>query len=197
MRTIHDKPLHSSGVRDFFSKYPGFLPQQDALLNCKWSHRWFSWLQASVEEDTYTFQEVLQGRSGAEVMINDMPFCMLSSYDYLGLIGHADIEEAAIDAIRTYGTGTGGVRLLTGTNQLHEELEQSISRFKGTEDAMVLSSGYMANLAVVAALFSNKDLVIADEYIHRSIADAIRLAGITAVSFRHNDPDSLEQVLAS
>lgn len=189
--------MHTSQVRDFFSRYPGFRPQDDHLLNCKWSHRWFNWLLASIEADNYTFQEVLQGHSGAEVTINDLPFCMMSSYDYLGLIGHPAIEEAAIEAIRKYGTGTGGVRLLTGTNQLHEELERSISEFKGTEAAMALSSGYMANLAVVAALFSNKDVVITDEYIHRSIADAIKLAGITAVSFRHNDPSSLERILSS
>ncbi len=64
---------------------------------------------------------------------------MMSSYDYLGLIGHPEIEAAAIQAIQTYGTGTGGVRLLTGTNELHCALEKAISCFKGTESAMVLS----------------------------------------------------------
>jgi len=198
MKTINDKVAHTSNVRNFFEKHPAFSPQDDPLLNHKWAHRWFEWIEATVEDDVYTFQEVLQGRSGAEVMINDAPFYMMSSYDYMGLIGHPKIEAAAIDAIKKYGTGTGGVRLLTGTNELHEQLEKEISSFKGTEAAMVFSSGYMANMAVIAALFGGRhDVIIADEYIHRSIADAIKLSGITPVSFKHNDAASLEKILCS
>lgn len=195
MDSVNHKTAHTSDVRAFFEENPGFSPRHDPLLNHKWSHRWFEWLEACAGGDLYTFQEVLQGKSGAEVKINDTPFIMMSSYDYLGLIGHPAIEEASIEAIRKYGTGTGGVRLLTGTNELHEQLEHDISIFKGTEDAMVFSSGYMANMAVIAALFSARDLIITDEYIHRSIADAIKVAGITPVSFRHNDLASLEAIL--
>jgi len=119
----------------------------------------------------------------------------MSSYDYLGLIGHPEIEAAAIDAIHEYGTGTGGVRLLTGTNELHCTLERAVSRFKGTESTMVLSSGYMANLAVIAGLFGRNDMVIADENIHRSITDAIKLADVPHDYFRHNDPSSLKEIL--
>ncbi|MDQ3073298.1 MAG: aminotransferase class I/II-fold pyridoxal phosphate-dependent enzyme [Bacteroidota bacterium] len=197
MNTISNKISHTSNVREFFENNRSFSPGEDQLLNYKWAHRWFNWLQACAEGDVYTFQEVLQGKSGAEVMINNASFFMMSSYDYLGLIGHPEIEAAAIDAIKKYGTGSGGVRLLTGTNELHEQLEKDISTFKGTEAAMVFSSGYMANMAVIAALFSKNDLVITDEYIHRSIADAIKLAGIIPVIFRHNDPESLKEILSN
>lgn len=197
MKTINNKTEHTSNIREFFEKNRTFSPREDRLLNYKWAHRWFDWLQACAEGDVYTFQEVLQGKSGPEVMINDASFIMMSSYDYLGLIGHPEIEAAAIDAIKKYGTGSGGVRLLTGTNELHEQLEKDISTFKGTEAAMVFSSGYMANMAVIAALFSKNDMVITDEYIHRSITDAIKLAGISPVSFRHNDPESLKEILSN
>ena len=196
MKTYNTKTAHTSNIRAFFEKNPDFLPGEDQLLNYKWAHRWFDWLQASAEDDVYTFQEVMQGKSGTEVMINGFSFFMMSSYDYMSLIGHPEIEKAAIEAIKKYGTGSGGVRLLTGTNELHEQLENDLSIFKGTEAAMVFSSGYMANMTVIAALFSKNDLIITDEYIHRSIGDAIKLAGIVPVSFRHNDAQSLKEILS-
>lgn len=196
MNRIREKVAHSSDVRAFFCSYPDFTPANIPLLSHKLVHRWFALLNSSVLEDVYTFQEVLQGKSGPEVMINNSPFYMMSSYDYLGLIGHPEIELSAIKAIKKYGTGTGGVRLLTGTNELHETLEKKISDFKGTEAAMVFSSGYMANLAAICALFSNKDIVITDELVHKSILDALKLAGITHQTFRHNDMNSLKKLLA-
>ena len=199
MKTLNSKIVHTSNRKRIFMTRTDFSPRDDLLLNYKWSaHRWFDWLSGlGLEDDVYTFQEVMQGKSGAEVIIRDAPVYMMSSYDYLGLIGHPEIETAAIDAIREYGTGTGGVRLLTGTNELHCQLEKAISSFKGTGSAMVLSSGYIANMAVIAALFCKNDLVITDEYIHRSISDAIKLAGITPVRFRHNDAQSLKEILSN
>jgi 8-amino-7-oxononanoate synthase len=190
------KVTHTSDVRTFFSDHPNHvLADHYPLLSCRLAHRWFQLLNDSVADDVYTFQEVLQGKSGAEVKINSHPFYMMSSYDYLGLISHPEIELAAINAIKKYGTGTGGVRLLTGTNELHEELEKVISNLKGTESAVVFSSGYMANLAVITSLFSSKDIIITDEFVHKSIVDALKLAGITHQVFRHNDPDSLKCLL--
>ena len=77
---------------------------------------------------------------------------MLSSYDYLGLIGDPRIDAAAIEAIRKYGTGTGGARLLTGTTDQHVQMERDLAAFKGTEAAITFSSGYLANVAVLGAL---------------------------------------------
>ena len=79
---------------------------------------------------------------------------MLSSYDYLGLIGDERVDEAAIEAVRKYGTGTGGVRMLTGTIDLHHEMERELAAFKGTSDAITFSSGYLANLAAVTSVLS-------------------------------------------
>ncbi|MCK5370813.1 MAG: pyridoxal phosphate-dependent aminotransferase family protein, partial [Cyclobacteriaceae bacterium] len=113
----------------------------------------------------YTFHQALEYKSGPNVEIEGNQYKMLSSYDYLGLIGHPDIENAAIEAIRKFGTGSGGVRLLTGTNILHLEVEKKFANFKGTEAAASFSSGYNANLAVISTLMEIKDMVLVDSKI--------------------------------
>jgi glycine C-acetyltransferase len=122
---------------------------------------------------------------------------MLSSYDYLGLIGDPRIDEAAIEAVRKYGTGTGGVRMLTGTVDLHHEMERRVAAYKGTAGAITFSSGYLANLAVIASLLTAQDRVILDSLAHRSLVDACRLAGVPLQRFRHNDMDSLRSEIQS
>jgi 8-amino-7-oxononanoate synthase len=195
VKILERKKTKQSFVKNFYENRPDFVPANDPLLNIRAAHHWFDLLKYGDDTDQYNFQEVIQGKGGAEVIIRDKPFYMMSSYDYLGLIGHPKIESAAIDAIREYGTGTGGVRLLTGTNELHCELEKSISQFIGTGGAMALSSGYMANVAAIAGLFDKNDLVVADERIHRSIADAFKIAGVPSVYFKHNDILSLKELL--
>jgi glycine C-acetyltransferase len=101
------------------------------------------------------------------------------------------VDEAAIAAIRKYGTATGGARLLSGTLDLHREVEQALADFKGTEAAVTFTSGYAANLAVIGALFGPADRVIADAFSHRSLVDACRFAGVQVQRFEHNNPDSL------
>jgi 7-keto-8-aminopelargonate synthetase-like enzyme len=118
---------------------------------------------------------------------------MLSSYDYLGLIGDPRIDAAAIEAIKKYGTGTGGARLLTGTTDQHQRMEQDLAAFRGTEAAINYSSGYAANVAVIGALLGPADRVIMDTLCHRSLTDACRFAGVQLQRFQHNDPESLRQ----
>lgn len=190
---IQSKPF--SLIGDFYSRNPAFNAGDCPLLDHRPAQRWFGLLKYGADNDVYNFQEVLQGKSGPEVQIRDERVYMMSSYDYLGLIGHREIEAAAVAAIHEYGTGTGGVRLLTGTNELHCRLEKTLARFTGFGSAMVLSSGYMANLAAIAGLFGKNDLVITDENIHRSIEEAIRVAGIPCERFRHNDTASLKELL--
>jgi len=120
---------------------------------------------------------------------------MLSSYDYLGLIGDERVDAAAIEAVHTYGTGTGGVRMLTGTIDLHHEMERELAAFKGTAEAITFSSGYLANLAVVTSLLSPLDTIVMDALAHRSLADACKLAGITVRRYAHNDCSSLRKEL--
>jgi glycine C-acetyltransferase len=120
---------------------------------------------------------------------------MVSSYEYLGLIGHSAIESAAVQAIGQYGTSTGGVRLLTGTTELHVRLEKDLAAFKGTEAAITFSSGYLANLAVITALFGPRDRIIVDSKAHRSIVEACRLSHVPWDRFDHNAPASLKEKL--
>lgn len=161
------------------------------------SRPWFDLLGWGVPVGLYTYQRTLEGRSGARVRVGGRDLLMMSSYDYLGLIGHSRIEAAAVEAIRAYGTGTGGVRLLTGTNELHHALEKRFAEFKGTERAIVFSSGYLANVGVVSALVGPRDWVVADERVHRSILDGCRLARARIRTFRHNDAAAAGEALSN
>lgn len=141
--------------------------------------------------DAYPFQIPLEKKSGPEVRADGHDMLMLSSYDYLGLIGDPRVDAAAIDAVRKYGTGTGGARLLTGTTEEHLMMERDLASFKQTEAAITFSSGYLANVAIISGLFGAADRVIMDALCHRSLTDACRFAGVQLQRFRHNDLASL------
>jgi glycine C-acetyltransferase len=165
------------------------------LVDTPPARAWFQLLRWGQEHDLYTYQQPLETRSGARVRVNGESLLMLSSYDYLGLIGHPRITEAAVAAAREYGTGPGGVRLLTGTTALHQELERELADFKGVEAAVTFSSGYAANLAVIPALVGPNDRVLLDSKAHRSIVDACRLTKASVSRFDHNDLSSLQAAL--
>jgi 8-amino-7-oxononanoate synthase len=129
-------------------------------------------------------------------MADGREMVMLASYSYLGLIGHPRIDAAAIAAIEKYGTGAGGVRLLTGTSDLHERLEERISSFSKREDACVYSSGYVTNIAMITGLTGPGDLVLMDKLDHASIVDGCLLSGSKWRTYRHNDMKHLEKLLA-
>jgi 8-amino-7-oxononanoate synthase len=179
---------------NFFSEDCRHSYKKHDLLDTR-ARRLFDNTARAVAVDAYPFQAPLSSRPGPMVEMDGHRMLMLSSYDYLGLIGDPRIDEAAIAAIRKYGTGTGGVRLLTGTLDLHREMERRLAEFKGTEAAITFTSGYAANLAVVSALFGPSDRVIADALSHRSLMDACRLAGVQVQRFAHNDPASLRHEL--
>lgn len=159
------------------------------------ARRMFENTALACEHDAYPFQPPLSSRTGPIVEMDGHQMLMLSSYDYLGLIGDPRIDEAAIAAIQKYGTATGGARLLAGTMDLHREVEQALADFKGTESAITFTSGYSANLAVISGLFGPADRVILDVYSHRSLMDACRLAGVQVQKFEHNNPASLRYEL--
>ena len=121
---------------------------------------------------------------------------MLGGYSYLGLLGNREIELAAIQAVKRYGTGTHGVRLLAGTLPIHTELEEAIANLKGCESAVVLSSGYLTNLSAISSLVGRGDLVFTDKLNHASIVDGCRLSGARIVRLCHNDMQDLERKLA-
>ena len=166
-----------------------------ALLDLIAADRWFEVLQWGAEEQLYTYQQPLEGRAGPRVSVGGRSMLMLASYDYLGLVGHRAVEAAAVAAVRRYGSGTGGVRMLTGTTTLHHALEQELATFKEVEAAVTFSSGYVANLAVISALVGPRDRVIMDARAHRSCRDACALARVPVRTFRHNDMESLRQEL--
>ena len=147
------------------------------------------------QNDLYTYQQAFERKSGPYVHLDGHEFLMISSYDYLGLIGHPAIESAAIKAIQKYGTGTGGVRLLTGTTDLHYKFEKELAAFKGTKAAMTFSSGYLANIGIISTLLDPSDRIIIDSKAHRSIVEACRLSRVPMTTFNHNDPSSLQEKL--
>jgi 8-amino-7-oxononanoate synthase len=161
------------------------------------ARRVFDLMGRACDAGVYPYQLPLESRSGPWVRAEGRDLLMLSSYDYLGLIGDPRIDEAAIEAVRKYGTGTGGVRMLTGTVDLHHDMERRVAAYKGTAGAITFSSGYLANLAVVASLLTPQDRVILDSLSHRSLVDACRLAGVPLQRFRHNDMASLEREIQS
>jgi 8-amino-7-oxononanoate synthase len=166
-----------------------------SLLDTPNVRRWFDLFQAGLPYDLYTYQLPLARRAGPRSAALDAEFVMFSSYSYLGLIGHPRLETAVADAVHRYGTSTGGVRLLTGTLQLHHELESDLATFVGQEAAAVFPSGYDANIAAISSLFSHGDVAILDQYAHQSIVDGVRMAGCELRRFRHNDLEDLERRL--
>jgi glycine C-acetyltransferase len=170
------------------------LPSK-GLLDIANAKRWFNVIEWGCRNDFYTCQQTLERKSGPRVRVRGQEFLMISSYDYLGLIGHTEIEQAAIEAIREYGTGTGGVRLLTGTTYLHRQFEAELATFKGTEATITFSSGYMANLAIISSLLGPCDRAILDEKAHRSVVDACKVARVPVQTFCHNDSFSLQKEL--
>lgn len=116
-------------------------------------------------------------------------FC---SNNYLGLANHPALKEAAKDAVNRFGAGPGAVRVISGTNSLHVQLEQRIAEFKQVEDALFLTSGYNANLGTLEALVGKEDVIFSDELNHASIIDGARLSRARVVRFNHADPADLD-----
>jgi glycine C-acetyltransferase len=170
--------------------------QKDSLIDAR-ARRVFDLMGRACEAGVYPFQIALESRTGPWVQSEGHKMLMLSSYDYLGLIGDPRINESAVEAVRKYGTATGGARLLTGTLDLHQQMERELAAFKGTEECITFSSGYLANLAVMSGLLTPQDRVILDSLSHRSLVDACRLAGVPLQRFSHNDPVSLRHELES
>src|SRR5262247_758623 len=111
----------------------------------------------------------------------------LASNNYLGLTTHPKLREAALEATRRYGVGSGAVRTIAGTMKIHMELEEKIARFKNVEACVVFQSGFTANAGTVSAVLGKEDFIISDELNHASIIDGARLSRATIKVFRHKD----------
>lgn len=122
-------------------------------------------------------------------------YILLSSNNYLGLSTHPEVKRSAIEAIEKYGSGSGGSRLTTGNTDLYDSLEEKIADFKGTDDAIVFSSGYMANIGAISALMTTGDLILGDVFNHASIIDGCRLSRADVKVYPHRDVRSIEKEL--
>lgn len=172
---------------------------EETLVNDKIEERirfWNNRVETLEAADLYFYNQPIEAlNGGVRVQVRGREMLMFASYSYLGLIGHPKINAAAKAAIDEYGTGTHGVRLLAGTLKLHRDLEATITRFKGTADAVTFSSGYVTNLTAISTLVGRHDSVICDKLNHASIVDGCLLSGATLLRFKHNDMDDLERCL--
>ena len=121
----------------------------------------------------------------------------LASNNYLGLCTHPRLREAALDATKRFGVGSGAVRTIAGTMKIHMELEEKIARFKNVEACVVFQSGFTANAGTVSAILGKDDFIISDELNHASIIDGARLSRAKILVFRHKDVAHAEEQLAS
>lgn len=143
----------------------------------------------------YPYFRKIESDQDTEVVINGKRVLMFGSNSYLGLTNHPKIKEAAIAAIRKYGTGCAGSRFLNGTLDIHEELERRLAKFVGKEEAIIYSTGFQVNLGVVSCLTGREDYILSDELDHASIIEGYRLSFSKHLKYKHNDMFSLEHQL--
>ena len=155
----------------------------------------YGWLEKSLTSihraNWYRSVKTIDGLAGATVLLDGREVINFASNDYLGLAGDERLIQAAIAATQKYGTGSTGSRLLSGHRQLHRQLEQAIASLKQTEDALVFSSGYLANLGTISAVVGQKDLILGDRYNHSSLKNGAKLSGATTLDYSHNDISDL------
>lgn len=143
----------------------------------------------------YPYFRMIESDQDTEVTINGKKVLMFGSNAYLGLTNHPKVKEAAIEAIKKYGTGCAGSRFLNGTLDLHIALEKRLAEFVGKQDAIIYSTGFQVNLGVVSCLTGREDYILWDELDHASIIEGHRLSFSTKLKYKHNDMDSLEKQL--
>jgi len=144
---------------------------------------------------TYFHLRVLDDQQAPVCHYDGKEVINLASNNYLGLANHPRLIQAAMDATRTYGVGSGAVRTIAGTMRLHMDLEEKIARFKNVEACVVFQSGFAANAGTVSAILGKEDFILSDELNHASIIDGARLSRATIKVFRHKDVAHCEQLL--
>ena len=149
------------------------------------------------EKGCYPYFNPIESVQDTEVLINGKKVLMFGSNSYLGLTNHPKTKEAAINAIKKYGTGCAGSRFLNGTLDLHIQLEEALAKFVGKESAIVFSTGFQSNLGTVSTLTGRHDYILIDEYDHASIIDGCRLSFSKIIKYKHKDIDSLEKELSA
>lgn len=143
----------------------------------------------------YPYFRSIESDQTAEVTMNGKPVLMMGSNNYLGLTNHPLVIEAAMEALRRYGTGCAGSRFLNGTLNIHMECEERLAEFMGKEAVLLFSTGFQANLGTIAPLAGRNSYLVTDTLDHASIIDAARLSFAKMVKYKHNDVEDLERVL--
>ncbi|MGP1382016.1 MAG: 8-amino-7-oxononanoate synthase [Thainema sp.] len=159
----------------------------------------YAWIEQSLNTihraNWHRSVQTIESQSGAVVLLEGTPLINFASNDYLGLASDPRLAKAAIAAIKEYGTSSTGSRLLSGQRELHSQIELAIARFKQTEDALVFSSGYLANIGTITALVDHRDLIVSDQYNHSSLRNGAAMSGATVVDYAHCDLTDLKTQL--
>lgn len=143
----------------------------------------------------YRSMRLVEGSQGGRVMMDGSEVLLLCSNNYLGLSDHPKLIEAACEAVRRYGTGSGAARLVSGNMTLHKMLEERLATFKGTEASLLFNNGYSANLGIISAIVGRGDTVYSDRLNHASIVDGVILSRAKHLRYPHNDVDALRRLL--
>ena len=144
------------------------------------------------ENQLYRTTHTLTSPQNSHIITDNREFILLASNNYLGLNNDERVKNASKTAIDKFGSGSGGSRLTTGNLILHEELEKDLAKFKGTDNAILFNTGYMANVGIISALCNKDSIIFSDELNHASIIDGCRLSRAKVVIYKHNDMNDLE-----
>lgn len=156
---------------------------------------WRKELTALQERDQWRSLTSYTFKSPTLISEGGRDYLLMASNNYLGLTYHPLVQSMVKDAVDHYGSGSGGSRLLSGNMDLYTWLEQDLSDWKGTEGALVFSSGYAANVGTISAVVGKGDIIFSDALNHASIIDGCRLSGAQVVPYAHNDMNDLESKL--
>jgi 7-keto-8-aminopelargonate synthetase-like enzyme len=143
----------------------------------------------------YPYFHTLTSGQDTEVLMEGKRTLMFGSNNYLGLTSDPRVKEAAIKAVEKYGSGCSGSRFLNGTLDIHVELEDALAKFLQKEAAMIVSTGFQTNLAVLSAIAGRNDTILSDSFNHASIVDGTRLSMARTYKYKHNDMEDLERLL--
>lgn len=178
--------MYASGFQLLASSF-GILPNMSFDL--------YSDLQQRKQANLFRSTRVVQSPQGPHLTVDGQDYLAFCSNDYLGLANHPKIIEAFKSAADQYGVGSGAAHLVNGHFELHEKLENELAQWTGRESALLFSTGYMANMGVIASLTNKDDAVFEDKWNHASLLDGGLLSGARFQRYLHNDLDNLESKL--
>jgi len=144
----------------------------------------------------YPYFRPIESGQDTEVIYKGKKLIMIGSNNYLGLTSHPKVKEAAIEAIKKYGSGCTGSRFLNGTLDIHEECEKRLAKFLNKESALLFSTGFQTNLGTISGIVGKNDIIFCDRDNHASIVDGCRLSFGKTIKFKHNDMEDLERLIS-